>query len=71
MGELSSEATKVDIHKTELLFGTLTQSDSRKVDTVFRVKEIVFETTTMIEIGVNEHKPHHASKPTLESKPAR
>ncbi|KAF9212617.1 hypothetical protein BGZ59_006519 [Podila verticillata] len=34
--ELASEATKADIHKTELLFGTLTQSGGRKADTLFR-----------------------------------
>ncbi|KAF9396484.1 hypothetical protein CPC16_001166 [Podila verticillata] len=54
--ELASEATKADIHKTELLFGTLTQSGGRKADTLFRV---------------NERKPHHATKLMLEKQTSK
>ncbi|KAG0324184.1 hypothetical protein BG000_002308 [Podila horticola] len=76
VGELASAATKADIHKAELLFGTLTHSGGRKADTLIRVEDTTSKATTkddtsLIEIGVNEHKPYHATDSTLEKQTSK
>ncbi|KAG0354303.1 hypothetical protein BG005_006583 [Podila minutissima] len=71
IGELASEATKADIQVTEQLFGTLTQSGGRKTDTILRVMDTTEGDTSMIEIGVNEHKPKHASNTTLQKQTSK
>jgi hypothetical protein len=39
MGELASTATKVDMQAVEILFGTLSQTSGRKMDTLVRINK--------------------------------
>ncbi|KAF9180760.1 hypothetical protein BGZ50_006015 [Haplosporangium sp. Z 11] len=64
-GELASQATKGDMQINEILFGNVSQTGGRKVDTLVRVKEVSGGVTSYVECSVNEHKPCHATQSAL------
>lgn len=64
-GEITSVTTKEGTHINELLFGTVTQSGSRKTDTLVLAKENSGGEVRYIECSVNEHNPLHLRPATL------
>ncbi|KAG0261121.1 hypothetical protein BG011_001334 [Mortierella polycephala] len=64
-GELASKATKGDMQINEVLFGNVSQTGGRKVDTLVRLKEVSGGVTSYVECSVNEHKPCRATQSAL------